>query len=889
VILPAGDTAFRAAESGCASTEGGGSPFRSATGSALIAAVLLLLIAPRQAESAPAHSLVAAETLQLSFAGARGAFVRMEDNAQTRLHVINGSGQSASQLTVRIALQGRTRIVQLGELAAGARQTLDVEVDTRLRPDIYELQATLSGKLGAAPVSLSASRDVSLVSRVVPRMPVLMWGGGDVATLADIGFTHKLIWLADYDRIWQAGQPTLAAAPDRAAQTGAALDELLIQDLGGAVYLYPGRWVMRVDSLAAIYGRVDRAGNPQGHDNVCASFPRVQQFAYDVGASVAQTFGEYPALQAALIHSEIRDGTSLCFHDHDTTAYRAATGRSMPRDAVGKGGVQYSAIQGFPTDRVVPDHHPLLEFYRWFWKDGDGWNPLHTQVHRGLKSTGREDLWTFFDPAVRVPSVWGSGGDVDIVSQWTYSYPDPIKMGQAADELFAMAAGATTAQQVMKMTQIIWYRSQTAPDLPEDEATRAPWKRDLPDARFITISPDHLREAFWSKLSRPIRGIMYHGWGSLVSSQTGSYQFTNPHTRTALTQLIHDVVRPLGPTLLQVPDRPSDVAVLESFASQVFASRGTSGWSGSWEADMHLILQWAQLQPKIVFDETVVRDGLDAYQVLLMPCCDVLTEAVAAQIARFQRRGGIVIGDESLAPRVSPDILIESRKRTGRADADKAALLQKASELRAELDAFYTRYAQSADPEVIVRTRRYGDADYVFVLNDHRTYGDYVGHHGKVMEKGVAVTAEIHVRRQAAAVYDLAAHQPVPVRAQADAMAFDVQLGPGGGAVYLICDQHIDGVQVHAPERATAGERLQIEVTVIDPQGGPIAAVVPVRVDVTDPDGRAAEFSGYYGASDGRLSVTLDLAPNDLPGTWRIRVSELASGRSAERTFQLMD
>ena len=79
------------------------------------------------------------------------------------------------------------------------------------------------------------------------------------------------------------------------------------------------------------------------------------------------------------------------------------------------------------------------------------------------------------------------------------------------------------------------------------------------------------------------------------------------------------------------PDRQSDVALLESFASQMFAGRGTRGWSHHWESDMHLVLQWAQMQPRIIFDETVLRDGLDDYRVLVMPYCDVLTEKVGCR------------------------------------------------------------------------------------------------------------------------------------------------------------------------------------------------------------------------------------------------------------------
>ena len=177
---------------------------------------------------------------------------------------------------------------------------------------------------------------------------------------------------------------------------------------------------------------------------------------------------------------------------------------------------------------MIADDNPLYVYYRWFWKQGDGWNAMHSALHRGLKSNGKERLWTFHDPAVRVASAYGNGGDVDYLSHWTYSYPDPLRIGLCTDELFCMAGGAARGdQQVMKMTQIIWYRSQTAPESGEEaraqtsdfsdqdvrpsgtgsvDATgrhRAAWEREIPDARFITIAPMHLREALWSKISRP--------------------------------------------------------------------------------------------------------------------------------------------------------------------------------------------------------------------------------------------------------------------------------------------------------------------------------------------------------------------------------------------------
>ena len=77
-------------------------------------------------------------------------------------------------------------------------------------------------------------------------------------------------------------------------------------------------------------------------------------------------------------------------------------------------------------------------------------------------------------------------------------------------------------------------------------------------------------------------------------------------------------------------------------------------------------------------------------------------------------------------------------------------------------------------------------------------------------------------------------------------------------------------------------ERPIARVAVLDDRGQPLAAVVPLRVDFLDPDGRPGEFSGFYGAQGGQVEVCFDLAPNDAAGLWRLHVTELASGREAD-------
>ncbi len=825
----------------------------------------------------------------------RRVFVRREPDVRLQLAVTNLQRVPLARASVKVSLQGTgDQAFELQNLAPGVAQTVEYPVDASLRPDEYAVVARLE-----LPEPQDESLEERLSIRLVPRhpphqFPVLMWGiyGGvddEAERLQQIGFTHVLGLGADYGRIWDANQPVQAADDQTVARTKRTLDAALARNLTVVASLSPGAAMRNREELQ----RVGRDGKPYpSREDVCGLLPPLADFCFRVGQSVGQTYGHFPAFGAALIHTEVRDHARPCFHPEDFAAFRKHAGFEIPKEAATSRGVDYTKLDGFPASRVIPDDHPLLAYYRWYWQSGDGWNLLNSRLHEGLATMGRPDFWTFHDPAVRVARVSGSGGSVDVLSQWTYSYPDPIRIAVATDELLATAAAAERPQQVMKMTQVIWYRSQTAPEPKTPGAAlpyRARWEIEQPDAPFITIAPMHLREAFWTKIARPIRGIMYHGWQSLVPCDSpGGYRYTHPDTQHELARLIRQVIRPLGPTLLQTPAAKSDVALLESFASEMFARRGTYGWGGGWTGDCHQVLQYAHLQPEIVLDETIATRGLDGYRVLVMPDCDVLTETVAARIKAFQAAGGIVVGDERTCPAIQPDILLAVCQRTGRADADKQALLGRAAELRTKLDARYRRSVDTSNPDIIPYLRKFGPTDYVFLVNDRREYGQYVGQHGLVMENGLPAEANIAVQRDSGVVYDLVNSRPVAAQANEGRLGFTAALGPCDGGLYMVCPEAITGVRVDVPEQVLPGAQARCMVRVVDAQDRPLAAVVPVDIQVRDPAGRLAEFSGAYGAAEGQVELVLDIAANDPFGTWQIEARELASGQTARSYFRVV-
>ncbi|MCA9022245.1 MAG: hypothetical protein KDA74_18980, partial [Planctomycetaceae bacterium] len=171
----------------------------------------------------------------------------------------------------------------------------------------------------------------------------------------------------------------------------------------------------------------------------------------------------------------------------------------------------------------------------------------------------------------------------------------------------------------------------------------------------------------------------------------------------------------------------------------------------------------------------------------------------------------------------------------------------------------------------------------------NREFGDYVGHHGRVMENSLPAEATLSVNRQTGYYYDLVQHQQISTSTAHQQQTANVKLGPGAGGIYLRTDQPIAQVAVEVPATLKRGEAGTVSIQVIDEQGAPVAAVIPVEVSIEDAEGRIAEMSGYRALQDGTQKFQIQIAPNDKAGVWKVRVKELASGKSSTAYFRVAD
>ena len=506
-----------------------------------------------------------------------------------------------------------------------------------------------------------------------------------------------------------------------------------------------------------------------------------------------------------------------------------------------------------------------------------------------FKKEMKRPVWTFHDPAVRVPPVWGSGGKVDCISHWVYATPDPINIGAVTSELQAMVKG-NPKQQIMSMTQIIVYRSAVA--AAGMKVANAPaWVKEFPKAPYISIAPDEMSIAVWTQISRHVQGIMFHGIDSLMANprtkrKWSGYQLTNPAAGKSLKAILINIVRPFGPVLKRVPERKSEVAILESFASAMFARRTTWGHVG-WPFEAHLALLWANLAPSVVYDETILRDGLDGVKVLILPGCDVLTEKVYQAIADFQRKGGIVVGDRFLVPAITPDLTMEDYTRTDDPVKDKAELQKIGLKLRKELAPFYQPYVSASNPDLITWVRSSGDADYLFTVNDKRTFGDYFGPYKKVMEKSVDNAGTIQISRAVTgAVYELGTGREVPFEIKGGKTVIESAYDAKHiGRLFLLLPEKIGSVRLKMASSAKKGETVDLDIKLEYASGKTVSSIHPIRIEVRDAAGKLTDDSTYAALENGGYRWNIAVPLNAAAGDWKVTATDLASGKKAEKTL----
>jgi hypothetical protein len=163
-------------------------------------------------------------------------------------------------------------------------------------------------------------------------------------------------------------------------------------------------------------------------------------------------------------------------------------------------------------------------------------------------------------------------------------------------------------------------------------------------------------------------------------------------------------------------------------------------------------------------------------------------------------------------------------------------------------------FADTDTPSIFTWTRSCGSADYVFAINDKRTFGPYMGAWKRICDKGEPNAGTVTVNRTAGAVYDLVRHVPVPFSVKDGKTRIKVEYTTNDGRVLMIAA---------APLKPLAVRRDAGRLIVTSPDRD---VMIPVKVE-------AGEV--FYGVvANGRYETSVDASKD-------IRVVNLATGEAS--------
>lgn len=831
---------------------------------------------------------------------ARRAYLRGEADAMIPFWVRTGGDEPAvsnAELVVRQYADNdlvSRSVVPIAELPPKSAKKVMAPVETQLRPGRTVLSLALYAKDGKRLAEYAGMVDLEICRRPGDHMDVRLWCGHTYYdAFAELGFTS-----ACGDKFMQkTGFVTdLKPTRDERLKAIAEFDKVLASGMTYGIFqpfMYPP------DKDRKQFWRRDRKGGTGPRDpQPEVSNPELQAQARRTADFFARFFGSHPAFKNVLFCSEWRDKSFPSFNT-EHLRFKAEKGFDVP-ERTGPS-LDWAKKRFAATKGIVPEDDKSYIYEKWCLAGGDGWpaflSAAYDMYHRMIKDP---EFDTFWDPAVRFAPAWTSGGSCRTLGQWVYADPEPMAIAGPTEELIAMSRGRQPAQQVMPMTQLICYRRKVAP-VKETVAKAPAWFETHPDAAFLTIPPDALQEATWSMVAKPVDKIAYYGHETLIETGTDWYACTAPEARGMMKRLSDGLLRPLGPMLKRLGRKPPKVAVLESATSVMFGGHHEFGWQSS--AVMQA--QRARLDPRVIYEEEVVRDGLDGIDVIYAPHFVFTTQRVKDKIDAFRKRGGILVLDNDHMGALEPDVEapgivwkvpkidqpegieelaaaesgnVEARLTTLRR---KKMALENAELLRTGLEKRgYRSEVGSSSPEIPVYARQHGDIPYVFAVNDKRAFGDYVGQWGYMMEVGQPFAGEVTVRDPGfknLAVYELSRGRLVEFTRKGGLVRVPVKYETNDGRLFVFAEERIAKVEL-AAKVEEQGKALAVTMRVLGASGKPMKGLWPVEVSVMDAAGRKIDGLDYLCAEDGVAMAAVSLNLNDAKGAYTVVCRDRASG-----------
>jgi len=779
-------------------------------------------------------------------------------------------------------------------------QFLELEVDTNLfKIGEYKLQCILKNKediLGKTNFDIFIAKPIQKERLIFWHWPSTVYynaletneelGKQELRKIAELGFTHAQLradWAIEY--------------PEAA---GKLIDYALTLglELGGLVPNYnQGPFNMTgLPDEAAIVTNVSpfkKIANPY-HP---AFIKRSERWL----ESMMNVLKDYPSCSTIFMNSELEDQLTVSIDADSAKMHASKLGFSLDKVK------HLSRIFSENADEaeyiqagVIADNDPEYLYSKYYFKHGDGWvstNKLMTKIIHEF----RPDITVIADP-LRLCSLYGRFDGVDAVSSWTYSTPDPKMM------LFNETLRCEATPEDKQIIQTITMYNYGGSLIPSESG-----RKSLVDV--LCMGAGRYLESAWINISRAPDGIGIYFSSQLEPTIENVDEHIRPQeTFDAVKDFAQDIIQPFGQVFRNLKTTSRRVAVLDSWASRVYGKcpRPYNHYQNYFIYDFYILLNMAHLPADVIFEETIIDKGLDDYDMLVMPCCDTLPESVYRKVLEFEKAGGKVVADQWLRAEIPNTIRFdfdftyrnkvnadainkgtqfasnedtafkaywETQKTTGvTAEEDRDIIEQYCTQLRKTLDTSCEREVDCNTPRVLLNRLDSGDVKYLSLVNDKRTYDERVGQYKAILSKGLPQKAVISWKGLTGreVLYDLINGKEMVCECTNDGeISFEITLPASGGALIAAMPDKLTSVQISYSESI-------INLSVQNAKG-----LIPLEVNITDPNGRKNELSGYFTLLEGNLDIPFTLALDDVLGKWLVSVKNLCNNETVEAELNM--
>jgi outer membrane protein assembly factor BamB len=404
---------------------------------------------------------------------------------------------------------------------------------------------------------------------------------------------------------------------------------------------------------------------------------------------------------------------------------------------------------------------------------------------------------------------------------------------------------------------------------------------------------DQIIPTLFEALMRGADGVGFSGpvppWGALPDDPRSSYYGT-----ASVYRSLNHLLRSYGPWLTSLKNHDRVVIVVSGRMLCTDEWRNVTGTTFARLLEAYASCLHAHHPASYVFVEDLRPDTLRRFKAALVIGQTIEPEPELAQALREAQKAGVVIFcDGTCRPALVKDfrplgISFDHFEKDRHPASDDAAYWRFPAYCRANvpalkkaLDPVATPPAQVADDEVFLTERVAEEARYLFVVNRASTDLEP----GRLWRMTLSVASRMPARIPVTidargTIYDVFAGRQL--QAQDGVVHADCRSLPA--RIYAVLPTSIDRVELRGPDSAVeAGQSFVWSARVLDAEGRPIRASIPLRIRFQDAAGNMIEerFSAAGSAgTSGRLT-----APWNAVGPCTLEAVELFNRQGVSLRF----